>query len=437
MSQAPTKLFREEAQTGAIECPACGAPITLHAFGAIQQVACSYCGTVCNPEDDGNLAILQQAQRQRRESMLPLHRRGQLEGTTWEIIGITWREVVVDGRTYPWQEFLLFNPYAGYRWLIYAMSDGQWSLGGALPGAAKANPGMEPTVEWGGERYQHFTTATARTTYVEGEFPWQVLVNDRAETSDYICPPKLISIEVAQGEEGADINFTQMRAVSSRDVWKAFSLDGQPPPAYGVHPAAINPYQGKFYAVTGALLFVAWLVALVAYFGGRDNQQIFSRQFSPGEVISETLAVGEVGKTEILEFELSAHGMSNSWAYAEVLLVDASTEEAVSVGLEVDAWSGVEDGESWSEGTNPKRVVAAVPGGEYLLQVGSSQDDTVGGDKADSLELRITRDVPLLRYALLPLLLIIAFPFINFMRKQAFETRRWANSDHPRGGGDD
>ena len=37
---APTKLFREEAQTGAIECPACGAPITLRGFGGVQEVAC-------------------------------------------------------------------------------------------------------------------------------------------------------------------------------------------------------------------------------------------------------------------------------------------------------------------------------------------------------------------------------------------------------------
>jgi hypothetical protein len=425
----PTKLFREEGRTGAIQCPACGAPITLRAFGAIEQVACSYCGTICKPEDDGSLDILQRAERQRRPSALPLHQRGEIDGITWEIIGITWREVVADGVRYPWQEFLLFNPYQGYRWLIYSMVDGVWSFGGALPGAAEFVSGSPPTARYAGETYKHFTSGTAHTTYVEGEFPWQVRAGDKAETNDYVCPPKLISIEVEKTQHGADLNFTQMRPIEAKEVWAGFKQSGAPPSTQGIHPAAINPHQTKFFWATAIALFAAWVAVLIVYTADRDREVVFDGPVPIGTPLTDEVKFGEPGSPSTLEVELRATGMNNSWAYAEVLLVDAKTEEAIAVGVEVDYYSGVDGGESWSEGRNPRStVIGGVPGGEYVLQVNTQIDKS--GEQAKQLHLKITRDVPLIRYMFLPLIVIIAFPAFNLARRAAFETKRWASSDH-------
>jgi hypothetical protein len=423
----PTKLFREEAQTGSIQCPACGAPITLHGFGGMEQIACSYCGTVSKPENDGNLDILQRAERARRDSVLPLHKRGQLEGHTWEIIGIVWREVVADGMTYPWQEFLLFNPYQGYRWLIYQMSDGCWSIGGPLLGAPKAQPGSP--AQWQGEEYRHFTSGDARTTYVEGEFPWRVLVNDTAATTDYICPPKMISIEIQQTENGGDLNFTLMEPIEPEQVWAAFEMPGDPPPKFGIHPAEPNPYATKFYWVAAVVLFIGWIAAMIAYSASRKEEVVYTGTLKPDQVLTEEIQIGEKGDTSTLEFELRAVGMNNSWAYAEIMLVDVESEQALGLGLEVDRYSGVSGGEAWSEGTNPRdTIVGGVEGGKYLLQVETKLDKA--GDRADNLTLTIKRDVPLARYMFLPLLVIIIFPLINIGRKFAFEGKRWANSDY-------
>jgi hypothetical protein len=425
----PTKLFREEGKTGAIECPACGAPITLRSFGALEQVACSYCGTVCKPEQDGNLDILQRAERQRRSSTLPLHQRGTIDGVTWEIIGITWREVRSQGVAYPWQEFLLFNPYEGYRWLIYSMSDGVWSFGGALPGAPEALGGAQPSIKYKGEEYRHFTGGNARTTYVEGEFPWQVREGDTASTNDYIRPPQLISTELQSTKHGADINFTQMRPIDAAEVWTAFAQAGSPPPTIGIHPAALNPHLSKFFWVAGILLFASWVVALITYAASRERELVFNGRVKNGEVLTHELVFGDQGTATTLAFELSAAGMNNSWAFAEILLVDANTEEALALGLEVDFYSGVDGGESWSEGsTSARQVIGGVKGGKYLLQVNPQFDQT--GDQADWLDLTITRDVPLGRYMFLPLLVIIAFPAMNLARRAAFEAKRWASSDH-------
>lgn len=428
---APTKLFREEAKTGAIDCPACGAPITLRTFGGVEQVACAYCGTICKPEEHGNLDILQRAERQRRQSMLSLYERGEIDGVTWEIVGIVWRQVNSDGFSYPWQEFLLFNPYEGYRWLIYSMHDGVWSFGGPLPGAVELHPGPHPTATWAGETYKHFTSGDARTNYVEGEFPWQVLVGDVAQAHDYVCPPKMISVEIERTKQGSDVNFTQMRPLDASEVWAAFKKSGKAPPTFGIHPAAPNPYETRFYLMAGVVLGLIWLIAVLMYTSARDNEIVFTGVIKPDQVLTQELSIGKDGEHQALEIELQAMSMSNSWAYADVMLVDAQTEDAIAVGIEVDAYSGVEGGESWSEGTNPRSVIVGdVRGGKYILQAQAQIDPTLLGDRADSLKLTIRRDVPVLRYVFLPLALIVLFPLINLARRMAFEGKRWATSDH-------
>jgi hypothetical protein len=372
---------------------------------------------------------VQRADRQRRQSILSLYERGEIDGITWEIIGIAWRQVVADGTAYPWQEFLLFNPYEGYRWLIYSMHDGVWSFGGPLPGAVEVEPGPHPIAKWAGESYKHFTTGHARTTYVEGEFPWRVLVGDSAQAHDYVCPPKMISVEVEQTEHGSDINFTQMRPASSAEVWAAFKKAGNPPPTFGIHPAAPNPYVTKFYLLAGLVLGLLWLIALLIYTGGRDNEVMFATILPSQQVVTQEIVIGEAGERQSLELELTAIGMNNSWAYADVMLVDVETEEAIAVGLEVDAYSGVDSGESWSEGTNPRTVlVGDVRGGKYILQAQGQIDPS--GDPADTLRLAIRRDVPVLRYVFLPLAIIILFPLINLTRRMVFEGKRWSTSDH-------
>src|SRR3546814_6310195 len=86
-----------------------------------------------------------------------------------------------EGGSYPWDEYLLFNPYRGYRWLV---TDGRgWSLGEMLT----------RTPEWsspsglfvGGERYEAFFRDTpAQVDYVLGEFYWRVAVGEEVRSEE-------------------------------------------------------------------------------------------------------------------------------------------------------------------------------------------------------------------------------------------------------------
>jgi DNA-directed RNA polymerase subunit RPC12/RpoP len=435
---APTKVFREPAATSAVQCPACGGPITLRGFGGIEQVACPYCGSELAPEASGALSVMRQVQRQHRNSVLPLGIRGTIDGIEWELIGIVWRECSVDGAVYPWQEFLLYNPYRGYRWLVYQLSDGHWQIGEALAGAPKAGTAGfgHKSVEFKKERYRHFQTVVARATYVEGEFPWQVHAGDQAVVHDYVLPPSGLSIEESSTPDGgADVAFTAMRHIEGADVWKAFGRPGRPPGTSGVGAIAPNPHKKHhaFYWSVFGILLLAWLGVTFLYASGRDRKTVFqSSELSATTPIAQEITIGEAGKTTTLELTASAP-LSNQYAYVEVMLIKQDAEEAIGFGLTAEEWHGVEGGESWREGdSSPSVTIGGVEGGKYLLQVTTEIGDASGKPMAvpTKVTVKLEEDVVLVRYIFLPLIVILAFPIFNLLRSGFFEGRRWNQSDY-------
>jgi ribosomal protein S27E len=432
--QAPKKLFREEAQTSTVSCLSCGGPITLRGFGAVERVSCPYCGSVLAPEESGALQLLQQVQRDRRQSVLPLHARGKLDGTTWEIIGTIWRYSVADGESYPWQELLLFNPYRGYRWLIYSMYDGQWSIGGALDGAPKPKHGAarHRSLEFGGQAYRHFQTSTAITDYVEGEFPWQVQVGDQALAHEYIAPPTSISVEESADTGGHEVNFTKLSYIEPREVWAAFGMQGTPPRRSGIGSIQPNPWakEAKVMWLSMLVLVLVWIAATAIYASSRDRKVLVDEMRLGVEPFTREVVIGEPGEKTTVDVTFSADPLSNSWAYADIMLVAQEREEAIGFGVEVDEWHGVSEGEAWREGSGRRTtVVGGVEGGKYLLQV-TPQVTPKAKVPATSMSIRVREDILLLRYILLPFALILAFPILVGFLKLIFEGRRWQNSDY-------
>jgi len=434
--QAAPKLFREPARTAPVQCPACGGPITLKGFGGIEQVSCPYCGSELKPEDSGALQILQQYQRARQQSALPLYARGTIEGIESEIIGIVWRQCVVDGIAYPWQEFLLYNPFRGYRWLVYQMTDGYWSIGGALPGAPKAQASMHKSVVFKKKAYKHFQTSIAQVTYVEGEFPWQVRHGDHAVAHDYVAGCEGVSIEEQATEEGgSDVNFTQMHHIEGSEVWKAFGAQGSAPPTSGVGMLVPNPWtQGaKLLWISFAVLLVLWAAASFLYAQGRTSTVVFNKNDLTMEPFSQEVTIGEKGSKTTLEVTFSARPLSNAWAYADIMLISKASEEAVGIGATAEEWHGTTGGESWREGKQTQTVtVGGVEGGTYLLQIVPQAGAQTGKPAPTDLKFAVTiqQNVVLARYIVVPLLLILAFPFLNFLLGRIFEGRRWSNSDY-------
>src|SRR6266699_1295989 len=181
-------------QARALNCPKCGAAITLRSFGQAETVVCGSCHSILDAKDP-NLAILQQfdAATHAATPLIPLGTRGKLRGMDYEVIGFQRRDIEVEEIIYYWHEYLLFNPYKGFRYL--SEFQGHWndiSVGKAEP---TVDHRLVERAKYLGEFYRHFQTADATTSFVLGEFPWQVRVGDPVLVTDYVKPPRLLSYE--------------------------------------------------------------------------------------------------------------------------------------------------------------------------------------------------------------------------------------------------
>src|SRR5262249_55529534 len=106
------------ARAKALACPNCGGPIDFRTFGQTLTVVCPQCAGFLDASNPQLLRVKSVQQRQSlRKPAIPLGSRGTLRGIIWELIGFQTRAVSSDGETFEWEEYLLFNPYKGYRYL--------------------------------------------------------------------------------------------------------------------------------------------------------------------------------------------------------------------------------------------------------------------------------------------------------------------------------
>src|SRR6201998_2168456 len=178
-----------------LNCPNCGATLTVRAFGQAVTIVCDSCLCILDAQDP-KLQILQKFKAATGEDppLIPLGTRGSIRGIVYEAIGFQRRTIHVDGIPYSWHEYVLFNPFKGFRYLTEY--NGHWNDGSILKALPEILPyASPPKVKYLGETYRHFQTAKAGTSFVLGEFPWQVRVGEAVDVTDYVSPPRVLSSE--------------------------------------------------------------------------------------------------------------------------------------------------------------------------------------------------------------------------------------------------
>ena len=101
----------------ALKCRGCGAPLTIRAMERTEVIACSACGAIMDVTSDEYKIISQCKPRPGIKINIPLGARGKIRGDLFEVIGFLRRGITVEGIEYEWSEYLLFNPFKGFRWL--------------------------------------------------------------------------------------------------------------------------------------------------------------------------------------------------------------------------------------------------------------------------------------------------------------------------------
>jgi hypothetical protein len=405
----------------ALRCPNCGGPIELRRPDT-KAFACPSCGGLLDVSR-GNFQVLGILES-RSKPPIPLGAQGTLLGETLEVLGFLVRSITVDGERFAWKELLLHGA-GGYRWL--SLYNGHWLYLRPIAAGKVVLSGRRADYER--RAFKHFQGGPARYDEIQGEFYWEIRGGETVMTNDYVAPPWLLSSESTQTESSWSLG----QSVTGADLWKAFELPGVPPPAVGVGEAEPNPFGARLapaWKLAGAALAILFLLA--ALFAARaPRQQLLALDvpLAPGDVsLSEAFDVS--GGPQALEITAEA-AVEQAWVGLDVALIEEETGETEVVGFELSSFSGVEDGERWTEGSrHGSAVIGSVRAGRYLLRV-EPQVERGQGQVPPTAHVRVVRGVFLTTPLVLALVLVAAWPLLLVLRFVAFERRRWQDSDHP------
>jgi hypothetical protein len=419
-----------------LSCPNCGGPVEIRGFAHTLSVVCPQCLSVLDATTP-EFQILQAFQgKQRAQPKIPLGSRGKIGDTQYEVIGFQVREVVAD-EVFTWDEYLLFNPYKGFRYITEYQ--GHWNFVrvlNALPEPSRSGGKVAMRLE--GHNFLRFDAMKARTAYVLGEFPWQVRVGDSALCEDYVAPPLMLSSESTDDE----VAWSRAEYMTGAQIWPAFKLPGSPPYAEGIFANQPSPYKGKVASAWRTWLWLnVALVALWLYFSvSSAGHDVFQQKytFSPVRTADSSFVTSPfqlTGRDSNVEVAIKTD-LTNNWAYFNFALINENTGQAFDFAREVSYYRD-SDGNEGSP--NNSVMIPSVPSGKYYLRVEPEMDR---GAAPMSYQLIVRRDVPNNTFFWMAAVLLLIPPIAKTIRATGFESRRWRESDYgsalsKMGGGDD
>lgn len=415
----------------ALSCPSCGAGIPMSSMGWAVTIACGSCGSILDAQDP-NLAILQQhGLRMRVTPQLPLGARGTWHGARWECIGCQQVTITVDGMDYSWMEYVLFNPYRGFLYL--SEYQGHWNVIEKLRERPfVSNDGSRPVATLAGRTFKHFQTASARTTFAAGEFPWEVRLGDTVMSRDFIDPPFILSGEASDGE----LTWSLGTYTPSTVIAKAFGIEQRWPEPVGVFANQPNPHTARSGAVlrTFGMFLLALVMMLVLNVAMAGNAKVYqaSEQFRRSGAEPEAAIVTDAftltGRPSNVSVDLDTD-LDNDWVYYDLALVNEATGDTRNGTKQVSYYYGTDSDGRWTEGSRRGSLrISSVPAGRYFLRIG-----TEGGEPGKSVvnyQVTVRRDTPSYAFYGIAFLLLIVPAVFVFIRAAGFEQARWAESDH-------
>lgn len=414
-----------------LNCPSCGSGLPASSMGWAVSIACPSCGSILDALDP-NLAVLQEHQlRMRVEPKIPLGTRGTWHGTQWEAIGTQEVTITVEGTDYSWMEYVLFNPYRGFLYLSEYM--GHWNVIEKLHVRPMVgNEGGRPMAMLEGRTFKHFQTASARTTFAAGEFPWEVRLGDTILARDYVAPPFILSAEAGDGETTWSLGtYTPPEAIA-----KAFGITERFRSPAGVFANQPNPHTARSAGIMRmcGFLILALALMLVGNIAMSGSRQVFESSFQyrradPDSVVAlVTDPFTLSGRTSNVEIALDTD-VSNDWVFYTLSLVNENSGDTFDASKQVSYYTGMDSDGRWTEGSKRGTLrIAAVPAGSYFLRIAAE-----GGEPRPAVvnyQVRIKRDVPSYLFYLFAFLALVVPALLMLIPAANFEQQRWAESDH-------
>ena len=424
----PAEREARRVSTAAMGCPNCGGPLALVAPDKAERVTCPNCDSLLDV-NQGNLSFLKSLKSTDADInfVLPIGAEGTFkDDVKFKIIGAVARSVDIDGQTYYWHEYLLYNSAIGFRWLVH--SDNHWNFVEPVNAAevqADSNVLGARSATYNGQKFRIFQDANAMVRYVKGEFYWRVEQGEMVRATDYVKAPLMLSQEATSNE----VNWSVGTYMTNGDVEKAFGVSDLPK-AWSVAPN--QPFTGRFYYTWGLLpllLLIAVAIFMIPLAGITStvlSQQVdlppMTNATAPQTAFSQPF---DIKGNRNIRISASAP-VSNSFAELDVDLVNEQSQEVESVNIPIEYYFGSDSDGAWTEGSKDQdATLSSLPAGKYTLRLeGTWQDWQNPMPVSLKVEQSVNRGVNFL----CAFIVLLVVPVIGLFRKFAFESRRWRDS---------
>lgn len=473
----------------ALTCPNCGGNLEIRAPGETRRIACPFCNALLDTSQ-GQLRWLEVLQQQQTIPKIPIGSRGHLAPvllghpgkdvsdlgrvaggltTEWTVIGYMTRGCQVEGVWYYWDEYLLYEQKHGFRFLLE--QDGHWNLVAPIEVGDVHETPFAAYLK--GRAFKKFGDVQAYVTRILGEFYWEVRLQEWAAAQDFVVPELglMLSREYTRGDQGREeVQWSLSHYVEGPKLFQAFGVKGPLPPIRGVGPNQPSTAQASARGIylAAAVLFALMLATCAGVTSTANTQTLIAQNLTlplpPPEKLEEPLAPVtpepgepapdpadvniaaawysepfEIPEAEPVEVSVSAN-MDNSWLWVGGALIQEDTGAVYEFDVEPSFYSGVEDGESWSEGSRDQsKTLPAVPKGRYVLRLQPAIDTPENCEKPGTrcpsgVAVKVVAGRPVLWPGFFAFLLIALGPLLAFLRTRSFEAARWRESNVGSGG---
>jgi hypothetical protein len=158
------------------------------------------------------------------QPLIPLGSLGQLQGVQWQVVGFQHRmgtDPSDPDEHFGWEEYLLYNTKRGFTFLVDSTEG--WSVVQPTTGAPTMSGSGAQSATYLGTKYQLKESYSAETTYVAGEFYWQVSRGQKTSNRDFVSGKGILSLEQTANE----LTWSVGSKIDSDLVAKAFKLDAK------------------------------------------------------------------------------------------------------------------------------------------------------------------------------------------------------------------
>lgn len=422
-----------EVPPSAQDCLSCGATVPEWTPDA-KTVVCSYCGSSMSMEGPkpSLLSKLREDEKKRREEFqLPLRvgDRGTFDELEFTIVGyLRYQEEDEDG-VYVSDEYLLYQPEWGYRWLV--SYNNHWTIQVKLDGTPQITPDQLRSFDYRqhvsalNRDWQFYESGFGRIDWVEGELPWVAKRGDESSYVELTSPPELLVCERTERE----IEWSRFRYLDRKELARAFGkarsdfLKGN-----GVH--ACQPYTKKAYrrtAIALCLCFAGATIGLGFSNPGRKIAHLSADSFQyKSEHLTSTFEIAQENGIYRIDF---SSPVDNSWVSLNWAIVQENGKALIESATDISYYHGYDDG-NWSEGSTEESVYVKLPPGEFqflLLGNAGYGETAVNVDSGKPVTIEIYGDVWqrsfLGGFVAIAILLAIGHAFLSLV----FSARRWAH----------